>query len=261
MTKPFIWKKVGYQNKNGLKLSGLLFAGPENGTVVIVCHGFTGSKEGGGRAVAMAEEMGARGYATLLFDFSGCGESEGDFADVSLTGHIADIKCTVDFCLGLGFSRVIAVGRSFGGTAAICQGGADGRVAGVCAWAAPGALRDVFSGFLKRAVEAGGDMVPLSEEEDAGFIKKSFISDLERHDVFGQAALIAPRPLLLIQGSNDQVVPVENAQAIYNAAGEPKKIRIIQEADHQFTGFHLEAWEALFEWLEENFSMQRFMHY
>lgn len=253
MTDLFKWKKVKYSNYKGLKLAGLLYAGSGWGTVVIVCHGFTGSKEGGSRAVSMAEELGRRGYATLLFDFSGCGESEGDFADVSLRGHIGDISCTVDFCYGLGFNRVVTVGRSFGGSAALCQGGSDHRVAGVCAWAAPADLAGVFSGFRSRTLEVEGDLAPLSGEAGTLYIKKSFFSDLEQHDVLGKAALITPRPLLIIHGSGDSVVPIDNAQAIFNAAGEPKKIRIIPEADHQFSGRHREAWETLFQWLKENF--------
>lgn len=247
------WKKVTYPNSKGLKLAGLLYAGPESDTVVVVCHGFTGSKEGGGRAVTMAEELGRRGYATFLFDFCGCGESEGDFTDVSLTGHIDDIRSTVDSCQELGFNQVITVGRSFGGSAALCHGGEDHRIAGVCAWAAPADLVGIFGGFRERTPQAEGDLVPLSGKEGSLFIKKSFFSDLEQHDVAGKAALIAPRPLLIIHGSADKVVPVANATAILNAAGEPKRIRIIPDADHQFTGHQREAWETLFLWLEESF--------
>ncbi|MCL6635056.1 MAG: alpha/beta hydrolase [Peptococcaceae bacterium] len=253
LAKPFSWQRVTYPNGRGLKLAGLMHAGPEKDAVVVVCHGFTGSKEGGGRAVAMAEELGRLGYAALLFDFSGCGESEGDFADISLSGHIGDIRSSIDFCLKLGFRRVVTAGRSFGGTAALCQGGSDPRVGGVCTWAAPADLAGVFSGFRNRAMESGGDLVPLSGEAGTVHIRKSFFSDLERHDVPRQAALLAPRPLLVVHGSADSVVPVENAQAIYGAAGRPKELRIIPGADHQFTGRHREAWEALFQWLKENF--------
>jgi len=249
----FVWNKVKYSNKIGLNLSGILYANQFAGTVVVVCHGFTGSKEGGGRAVAMAEELGLRGYATLLFDFSGCGDSEGDFADVTLTRHIGDAKCSVDYCRELGFSRVITVGRSFGGTAVICLGRAGGAVAGVCTWSAPGTLREIFTRLRVQAIGEDIDMIRLSEEDNALRIKKSFITDLDRYDVFSRAALIAPSPLLVIHGGDDQVVPVENARSIYNAAGEPKRMQIIPEADHQFTGRHLKVWEVFFEWLEKNF--------
>lgn len=253
MEQPFTWKKVNYPNKNGLNLSGLLYTGPVAGTIIIVCHGFTGSKEGGGRAIAMAEEIGLLGYSTLLFDFSGCGESEGDFADISLTRHIGDIQCSVNFCRGLGFKQVITVGRSFGGTAAICLGRFDGSVAGVCAWAAPGAVQEVFSKYRERVAKVEGDFVPLTEDEGSAKINKGFFVDLDRHDVLSKAALIAPAPLLIIHGDRDQTVPVGNAQAIYDAACEPKRIKIIHNADHQFTGQHQVVWENFFEWLQDKF--------
>ncbi|MDD4168961.1 MAG: alpha/beta hydrolase [Desulfotomaculaceae bacterium] len=253
MAQHFIWKKAIYPNNSGLKLSGLLYTGPVYETVIIVCHGFTGSKEGGGRAIMMAEELGLLGYSTLLFDFSGCGESEGNFADISLTRHIEDIQCSVDFSRGLGFKQVITVGRSFGGTAAICLGRFDGDVAGVCAWAAPGAVQEVFSRYRERAEKVKGELVPLSEDEGSAKINKSFFTDLDRYDVFSRATLIAPAPLLIIHGDSDQTVPVKNAQAIYDAAVEPKKIKIIRGADHQFTGQYQVVWEVFFEWLQDKF--------
>jgi putative redox protein len=128
------WGKVSYLNKQGLKLSGLLYSGANRETIVIVCHGFLGSKEGGGRALAMAEEIGKLGYATLLFDFSGCGESEGAFADITLTRQIEDLTCSVDYNQESGFKKIITLGRSFGGTTALCHGALDKRTAGVCTW-------------------------------------------------------------------------------------------------------------------------------
>lgn len=257
MGHEFVWKKVQYPNKAGLNLSGLLYAGPASGTVIVVCHGFTGSKEGGGRAVAMAEELGKRGYATLLFDFSGCGESEGNFADVSLTSHISDVQCSVDFCRELGFDRVITTGRSFGGTAVICLGRAGGAVAGVCSWAAPGALNEVFTRLRRQTTGENNDVIKLSEDEDAREIKNSFLTDLNRYDVFHRASLIAPGPLLVIHGKADQVVPVENARSIYNAAGEPKRLHLVPTADHQFTGCHQAVWEIFFAWLADYFPIYR----
>lgn len=46
--------------------------------------------------------------------------------------------------------------------------------------------------------------------------------------------------------SADTVVPLENATLLYNAAGEPKELHVVSGADHQFSGRHEEAWEALF---------------
>lgn len=252
----FTWNKLSYANSRGLKLAGLLHTGPDLGTVVIVCHGFTGSKEGGGKALTMSEELGRLGYAALLFDFCGCGESEGDFSDISLTGHIDAIKSSVDFCLGAGFTRVITTGRSFGGTAALCHVAIDERVAGVSAWAAPAEPARLFSGFLEKEGEDKHELVPLSGQDGTVFVNRNFFNDLDKYDVAGKTALIAPRPLQVVHGCDDNVVPVRNADIIFNAAGQPKAKHLIPGADHQFTGHHRQAWEAFFTWLEEYFPVK-----
>jgi len=252
MGKPFSCEKTYFRNREGISLAGLLYdAGCD--TAIIVCHGFTGTKEGGGRAESMAVELAKRGYSTLLFDFAGCGESGGEFSGLTLTRHIADIASAVDFCLSRGCRRVITVGRSFGGAAAVCHGGKDGRVAGVCAWAAPARLGEIFSGFKSRAGKIEGDLVPLSGEGGTVYLHKNFFADLEKHDVPGAAALLSPRPLLVLHGDGDTVVPPENARILFRAAGEPKELKIIPGADHQFRGRHEEAWETLFGWLRKHF--------
>lgn len=255
MSGALAWKKLAYPNSRGLKLAGLLHTGPDLGTAVIVCHGFTGGKEGGGKALTMSEELGRLGYAALLFDFCGCGESEGDFSGISLTSHIDDLKSTVDFCLQAGFNRVITTGRSFGGTAALCHGAIDDRVAGVSAWAAPADPARLFSGFLEKAGADKGNLVPLAGQDGTVYVHRNFFIDLERYDVAGKAALIAPRPLQVVHGSDDMVVPVGNAETIFNAAGEPKTMNIISGADHQFTGHYRDAWKAFFNWLEATFPL------
>lgn len=247
------WGKSTFLNDRGLRLAGLLYTGPDPGTIVIVCHGFTGSKEGGGKAVAMAEELGMRGYSTLLFDFSGSGESEGSFADISLSGHINDVKCSVNYCHDLGFRTIIIVGRSFGGTAVLCHGGTDKRVSGVSCWSAPAEPFKLFSERLKDNPASESDLVPLPGQKGTVLVKKSFFADLKNHNVTHCASLVSPRPLLVVHGKADDVVPLSNADNIYNAAKDPKSINIILGADHQFNGHYQEVWQTFFNWLAAHF--------
>ena len=249
----YTWQKIRYPNSVGLGLSALLYSREPAGTVIIVCHGFTGSKEGGGRAIAMAEELGDRGYATLLFDFCGCGESEGEFADLTLTRHVGDLKTSVSYCRRLGFERILTMGRSFGGTAAICLGRAGGEVSGVCTWAAPGALGELFVPLRRQDVASSFSMLKLSEDDETLQIKKEFLTDLNAFDVFSRAGWIAPSPFLIIHGAKDEVVPEKNARFIYQSAGAPKRLKIIENGDHQFTGCHEEVWKEYFAWLAEFF--------
>ena len=247
------WNKVSYPNKQGKKLAGLVYSGPAGGSLVIVCHGVTGSKEGGGRAVAMAEEMGKRGYATLLFDFSGCGESEGAFADTTLTGHIEDLASSVEYGLESGFQRVITLGRSFGGTTVLCHAALEKRIAGVCTWAAPAELSRLFNGFRQQGNAKDSGLIPLTDHSGTVMVHEKFFTDLQQHDPAYSASILAPRPLLVLHGQSDAVVPVANASLISSSAGSPKELRVIPEADHQFTRHYREAWQITLSWLAEHF--------
>ena len=253
MSASHAWRKVTLQNERKLALAGLIHTGSETGTIVVVCHGFSGSKEGGGRALTMAEELGRLGYSSLLFDFSGCGESEGHFSDISLSNHINDVKCAVDFCHDYGFNSIVTVGRSFGGTAVLCHGGIEIKVAGVSAWSAPAEPFRHFSGYLKGPAPLERDLVPLTGQGGTVFVKKSFFNDLSRHDVLCRASLLSPRPLLVVHGEKDDVVPPVNAKFIFDSAGEPKTLKTIPGADHRYSGHYREVWETFFSWLQANF--------
>ena len=253
MTGMWTWEKISYPNKQGLKLAGLLYSGPARGTLVVVCHGFTGSKEGGGRAVAMAEEMGKKGYASLLFDFSGCGESEGVFADITLTGHIEDLAGAIAYGLESGFQQFITLGRSFGGTTVLCHAALDKRVAGICTWAAPAEPSKLFNDFREQENAKKDSLMPLTDHSGTVMVREKFFTDLEQHDPAHSAAMIAPRPLLAVHGQSDAVVPVANARKIYSSAGFPKELKIIPQADHQFTRHYHEAWQITLDWLAKHF--------
>lgn len=245
------WQKITFKNTRGLRLAGLLHApAGMTGPVVVVCHGFTGGKEGGGRALAMGEKLGARGYNVFLFDFSGNGESEGLFENITLTGQIDDLHCAVNWCTGKGMGPVFTLGRSFGGSTVICHAAGDPRVAGVCTWAAPARLKELFTQFADGPVDEEGDLYALAGNEGIAYLRRAFFTDLERYDIPNLAGQIAPRPLLVIQGESDDVVPPGDAGLIFNGAGEPKQLVYVPGADHQFSAHYRQVWNIFFNWLK-----------
>lgn len=245
------WQEMQFKNSRGLTLAGLLYSpAGHNGPVIIVCHGFTGSKDGGGSAQTMGEELGERGYNTLLFDFSGNGDSEGLFENITLSGQVDDLKSAVDWCVGIGMGPVFTMGRSFGGTTVICHGAVDSRVAGVCTWAAPARLMELFTEFAEGPVDDKGDLYVLAGEEGIAYLRKAFFDDLKRFDIPALASRISPRPLLVIQGEKDDVVNPADAGLIFNGAEEPKEVLFIPGADHQFSQHNRQVWDACFAWLK-----------
>jgi len=243
------WQSVDFPNGRGVSLAGLLARPVEDsGRVVVMCHGFTGSHLGGG-AADLAGELARHGWAALAFDFAGCGESEGDFADVTLSGQIGDVGAAVDWCVAHGFSRVVTLGRSFGGTTVVCHAAGDRRVGAVATLAAVARPLDLFAGFAGGPVNPGGDPeapVPLA----GAAVKKKFFADLTRWDVPACASRLAPRPFLILHGTADEVVPPREAELLHAAAGEPKEMVLIQDADHRFTGCLDKTRGAFLAWLE-----------
>lgn len=253
--KIFIWEKVTINNNTGHKLAALLHWEDGCRPLVIFCHGFTGSKEGKGRALEMAEELGNNGWSAMLFDFAGNGESQGSFADLTLTGQIADLAAVTDYCLRRGFHPLVTLGRSFGGATVICHAAGDGRIGGVCTWAAPADLFDLFLSFTDEDLPPEEDAtVTLAGSEGILYLKKSFFTDISKYDLCSMANNVAPRPLLIMHGRRDETVPPAEAEKIFHCAGAPKELYWIDQGDHQFSGHHREAWDVVIKWLNNCFA-------
>ncbi len=270
------WRKEMIVNRNGLKLAALLreaeAAGKGGGAVpgrgavfgknalmpplVIVCHGFTGSKEGGGGALEMGDQLAARGYATLLFDFTGCGESEGIWEEITLTRQVEDLGSAVDWARAKGHRRIILNGRSFGGATVLAYAASDRQIDSVCTWAAVARPLQLFSGFAGKEIGLSGppgERIALNDGSGLVYVQRRLFQDLQHYDLPACAARIAPRPLLLIHGSADEVVPVSDAQLLYEAAGEPKELALVRDADHRFTHHREQVWDVFFNWLQPLF--------
>ncbi|GAB6274738.1 MAG: alpha/beta fold hydrolase [Peptococcaceae bacterium] len=243
------WSKVGFNNSRGLKLAGLccVTAG-KRGPMVVVCHGLAGSKEGRGRAVEMAEELAGHDWSTFLFDFTGVGESEGIFNELTLTRQIDDLANAVSWCRRQGFNPIIVQGRSFGGTTSLALAAHDYRVAGVCIWATPAVLERLVVGHPKPLQDVTEKTLM---ENKVVLLKNDFLKDIKKYSITHCASLISPRPLLVIHGVQDEVVPGFEAEAIYRAAGEPKELVWVEGGDHQFTTTYRQVWEIFFSWLHK----------
>ncbi len=221
--------------------------------LVIVCHGFTGSKEGGGGAVDMGDELARRGFATLLFDFSGSGESEGLWEEITLSRQVDDLGAVVEWARLQGYRRIILNGRSFGGATVLAYTASDAQIAAVCTWAALAHPLQLFSSSAGSKVSLEGsafERITLDDGTGSITLQRRFFQDLQRHDLLHCASRITPRPLLLIHGTADEVVPLSHAHLLFDAAGEPKRLAQVKDADHRFTDYRRQVWEIFFNWLD-----------
>ncbi len=222
-----------------------------NNRLIIFCHGFTGTKEGGGKAIQMSEYLLSEGYDSLLFDFRGCGESEGCWDDLTLTSQIEDLSNVVDWGIKQGYSEFLISGRSFGGTTAICYAPSNKRVVAVSTWAAVARPVKLFSSYLvTKGIKNINGYIDFCSNEGQVRIKKQFLEDLKKHDIGDYASRIREKSFLVIHGSEDKDVPPEEAMLIWQAVQGPKQIEIIEGADHRFTEHRYKLWSTFRVWLQ-----------
>ena len=216
---------------------------------LVVCHGFPSgpksAKSSGQTYPELAERLAAdAGWTVLTFNFRGTGDSEGDF---SLSGWLDDLRAAVDHLLGLGdIDGVWLAGASTGGSLAICAAGEDERVRGVAALSARADFDDWASHprrFLDHAKEIGvirNRAFPVDVD--------AWVRELRETRPLSLAAKLAPRPLLLLQGSDDDVVPAIDSRALADCHGSAE-LRIIQGAGHRLR-HDPRAIAVLLGWLE-----------
>ncbi|MBO8168258.1 MAG: alpha/beta fold hydrolase [Thermoanaerobacteraceae bacterium] len=247
-------QQVYFHNSRRQQLCGLFYpAASQNGLAVNICHGFRGSKEGSGRGTEFAKILSDEGYPTLLFDFSGTGESEGDFADTTLTNYIDDLGAALDCLEQQGYKRFIIIGRSFGGTTALCRAARDSRIKGICTWGTPWNLEDTFREGMGTYWEQlkKGKPIHVTDEFGTLSLKPGFYQDIIKYDVLKIVAALPPIPLFFIHGTNDELVNVSQAKELYRAAKEPKDILFIEGSDHRFLQHQEQLRAATLRWLQQ----------
>ena len=229
-----IHEKVTFDGSGG-RLSGTLHTpeGVPRGGVVLA-HCFTCSKSlKVMRNLASGIEDG--GYAVLRFDFTGLGESEGDFAETSVTSNIGDIEAAARFMEQRGFGPCAMVGHSLGGAATLLAAGNVPTVRAVAAVAAPFGPDHVRHLFAEDAVEQAlaSGRVTVRIAGRPFQIAAEFFHDLERHCSPERIAALG-RPLLVVHGTADRVVGIEEGERIFAAARQPRWFTAIPDADHLF---------------------------
>jgi len=229
-------KRVVFSNSLGQRLVGLLHRpvphGADLGPSVILCHGMMSAKEGR-KQVAFAEALAARGFSALRFDFSFCGESGGNFAEITFTQEVDDLACAVRWVRERGGAPLGLLGSSMGGAVAVLYASGDPQVRALVTLAAVafprrlvermGALKEKMTAWKEEGHQFGAE----------GDVGEAFVRDAMAQDV--PAAIRALRaPMLIVHGGMDDVVPVGEAHALHENAREPKRLRILPEADHRF---------------------------
>lgn len=227
-------------------LAALLFS-PASAAraALIVCHGFRGAKENSGQIIPFAEALTDRGLMVLAFDFSGCGESSGEFCQITLSRQARDLQRVCAYVQSNFNLPQILLGRSLGGSTAVAAAPHLPGVSAYILWSAPYDLIATFALLLDQDYErlAAGNSVILADENGSFRLDPDLLADMQNHNMSRGLHAMLGKPVLVVHGEDDEVVPVDNVQHI--AAHLPAAdIYIIPGADHRFTS-HVEQRQAI----------------
>lgn len=228
--------RITFANRQQQKLSARLDL-PIDGAPLayaLFAHCFTCSKNL--KAVTnISRALTRRRIAVLRFDFTGLGESEGDFADTNFSSNVSDLIQAAAFLREHYEGPKILIGHSLGG-AAVLQAAAD--IASSVAVATIGAPCDPAHvakhlSSVRETIEAEGEAeIVLAGRKFK--IKKQFLDDLEMTRMQEKIHRLK-RALLIFHSPIDDTVDIENASQIFQSALHPKSFVSLDRADHLLT--------------------------
>jgi putative redox protein len=252
--------KVRFTNEHGDELAARLDYPTERkpAAYALFAHCFTCSKDL--RAVgAISRALNRQNIAVLRFDFTGLGESEGDFADTNFSSNVEDLVVAAEYLAEHFEAPRILVGHSLGGAAVLQAAHSVPSVEAVATIAAPHDPEHVTR-LLDDAVEeiksSGKARITLAGRTFT--IRKQFLEDLAATRM-EETIRTLERALLIFHSPVDRTVGVENAARIFEAAKHPKSFVSLDEADHlltsvadaEYVGTVLGAWARKYVDLEQ----------
>lgn len=226
-------EKIFFTNKSGQQLVGRLEvpadSHPHN--YVLFAHCFTCNKN----LLAIkniSRALTARGFAVFRFDFTGLGESEGDFADTNFSGNVEDLVAAGDHMATHFEAPSLLIGHSLGGAAVVFAAAQMDSVKAVATIAAPADPEHVTH-LLQNSIEeietSGHATVNLSGRDFT--IKKQFLEDLQQQTLASTLKELR-KPFLVLHSPQDEIVGIKNAELLYHAAHHPKSFVTLDGADH-----------------------------
>lgn len=200
----------------------------------LFAHCFTCSKDGHAAARISAALTG-HGVAVLRFDFTGLGQSGGDFANSNFSSNIADLLAAADWMRSQGHAPSVLVGHSLGGAAVLAAAGEIDEIVAVATIGAPCSPEHVSHLIVEAdPVLATNGQTPVSIGGRIFAIRADFLEDIAAQPQAQRIAALG-RPLLVLHSPQDEIVGVDNARAIFDAARHPKSFVALDGADHLLT--------------------------
>ena len=237
------------KNASGENLDYTFHAGDKSSQhIVVLGHGVTGNKDRP-FLVELADNLSNAGIPTIRFSFSGNGNSDGEFTQSTISKEIGDLASVLDV---LDNHTICYVGHSMGGAVGVLSASQDNRIKLLVSLAG---MVDTKA-FAQREF---GDVTP-----DKGFmwdeptcpLSQAYMDDLTQINTVVDCASKISVPWLLVHGTEDDVVLIEDSQKIYAQANEPKELLTIEDANHVFSDDSLSPMvEKVVDWIRDQLAL------
>ena len=261
-------QKFHFTNKRSIKLAAILDS-PDNppSAYAILCHCFTCSKDlKAYRNIDLS--LTSSGIAVLRFDFTGIGESGGDFSGTNFTTMIDDVLSASEFLNTQYKPAKLIIGHSLGGCAAIAAARKISSINAVVTIGTPAEPSNMSIKLSKTKEKLmtqpdlrGAEATKQSHESETIIggkkfkFKKQFFDDVEAYKLEPDIAALR-KPLLIMHSPKDAYTSVENAALIFRAAKHPKSYISLDDIDHLmlkksdacYVGSLIAAWAKKYIW-------------
>lgn len=244
--------KISFSGSQGNRLDARLELPPDNPRAFIIfSHCFTCTKD----IITVYRSsriLAQQGYAVLRFDFSGLGDSEGDFADCNFSTTVADLRAAIQFLSEHYTAPSVLIGHSLGGTTSLAAAVDATCIKQVVTIASPSQPSHVLHHF-DHAVTLLEQGIPSSFEVAGKFydIKPQFVEDVWRWDMQNKLAQL-DKPVLIFNIKNDSLVGEENSREIEQWVNGETTLIDLYNTDHLLSEkqANIDAVKQIIDWLK-----------
>lgn len=231
-------------NIDGQKLFGILHRPlhQKKAPAVLMCHGLAGNKTGRFRLyVKLAKELAKKGIASLRIDFRGCGDSDGEFSESTVSGFMKDAHHSLQYLLqheGIDANRIGFFGRSFGAAIAIWAATDYKNAKSLALWAPlfnTHQWQQQWQLFNEKSTPQHVKDQMLSVDGQMGSYE--FFDEFFKLDLDSKLKMLHHVPLLHIHGIKDSTIGIHHADMYEDSRKKsmaPSKFIRLPEADHNF---------------------------
>ncbi len=220
-------EEVNFKNSEGLNLNGVLYPSHSN-KAIIISHGFAANKDRS-RLIKLAQTLSQENFAVLRFDFGGSGDSYE--TQISVNRQIDDLKSAIKFMRDKGYGEIGLLGESLGALISIFCYSQDIKALVLFAPVTAPKRPSIFEKEMKKELDEKGFATQYKDEKVFKISKEYF----EVRESINQKEILSKIkcPVLIIHGTEDNSVPLEDSKKAMQYLSETSKLEIIKGAEHK----------------------------